>query len=200
VRGSLDDESEGRVYHAAAATDLYPAHIHVRARSGDPVALADPLRVLSASIDPDVQLLDVSTLEMAVEKAQGMMRLIGVSLGLVILSVVLLSTAGIYSLMSFTVARRRREIGIRAALGANRNRILLGIFSRVLAQLGAGAVLGLIAAVGLAQTLEGDVMRDYRVMLLPSVVLLVITIGLLAAIGPARQGLRIQPIEALREE
>jgi hypothetical protein len=199
VRGSLDDESEGRVYHAAVVTDLYPAHIHVRARAGDPVALADPLRVLSASIDPDVQLLDVSTLEMAVEKTQGMMRLIGVSLALVIVSVILLSTAGIYSLMSFTVARRRREIGIRAALGADRNRILLGIFSRVLAQLGAGAILGLIAAVGLAQVLEGDMVGTYRGMLPPLVALLVIT-GLLAAIGPARQGLRIQPIEALRED
>ncbi len=200
VPGSFDDESEGRVYHAVAAGDLYPARLNVRARTGDPAALADPLRDLSASIDPDVQLLDVSTAEIAFKQAQGMMRLIGVSLALVILSVILLSSAGIYSLLSFTVARRRREIGIRAALGANRNRILLGIFSRVLAQLGAGAVLGLIAAVGLEQILEGDMMRNYRVMLLPLVVVLMMTIGVIAAIGPARQGLRIQPIEALRDE
>jgi ABC-type antimicrobial peptide transport system permease subunit len=172
----------------------------VRARTGDPAALADPLRVISASIDPDLQLLDVSTPEIAFQRAQGLMRLIGVSLALTILSVILLSSAGIYSLMSFTVARRRREIGIRAALGANRNRILLGIFSRVLAQLAAGAVLGLIGAVLLEQILEGNMMRNYRVMLLPIVVLLITTIGVLAAIGPARQGLRIQPIEALREE
>ncbi|MGE0864185.1 MAG: ABC transporter permease [Vicinamibacterales bacterium] len=198
--GSFDDESEGRVYHAVAAGDLYPARLGVRVRAGDPAALADPLRDLSASIDPDVQLLDVSTAAIAFEQAQGMMRLIGVSLALVILSVILLSSAGIYSLMSFTVARRRREIGIRAALGANRNRILAGIFARVLAQLGAGAVLGLIAAVGLAQILEGDMVRNYRAMLLPLVGLLMMTIGVIAAIGPARQGLRIQPIEALRDE
>jgi predicted permease len=200
IPGSFDDESEGRVYHAVAAVDLYPALLNVRARTGDPAALADPLRELSASIDPDVQLRDVSTAEIAFKQARGMMRLIGVSLALVIVSVILLSSAGIYSLMSFTVARRRREIGIRAALGANRNRILLGIFSRVLAQLGAGAVLGLIAAVGLEQILEGDMMRNYRAMLLPLVVLLMMTIGVIAAIGPARQGLRIQPIEALRDE
>jgi predicted permease len=200
IPGSFDDESEGRVYHAVAAVDLYPALLNVRARTGDPAALADPLRELSASIDPDVQLRDVCTAEIAFKQARGMMRLIGVSLALVIVSVILLSSAGIYSLMSFTVARRRREIGIRAALGANRNRILLGIFSRVLAQLGAGAVLGLIAAVGLEQILEGDMMRNYRAMLLPLVVLLMMTIGVIAAIGPARQGLRIQPIEALRDE
>jgi putative ABC transport system permease protein len=198
--GPFDDESEGRVYHAADSGDLYPARLNARVRGGDPAALADPLRHLSASIDPDVLLRDVSTAEIASEQAQGMMRLIGVSLALVILSVTLLSSAGIYSLMSFTVARRRREIGIRAALGANRNRILAGTFSRVLAQLGAGAVLGLIAAVGLEQILEGDMARNYRAMLLPLAVLLAMTLGAIAAIGPVRQGLRIQPMEALRDE
>jgi predicted permease len=198
--GSFDDESEGRVYHAVAAGDLYPARLSVRVRTGDPAALADPLRALSASIAPDVLLLDVSTAEIAFEQARGMMRLIGVSLALTILSVILLSSAGIYSLMSFTVARRRREIGIRAALGADRNRLLVGIFSRVLAQLGAGAALGVIAAVGLAQILEGDMVGNYRAMLLPLVAVLVTTLGVVAAIGPARQGLRIQPTEALRDE
>jgi putative ABC transport system permease protein len=200
VPGPFDDESEGRVYHAVDAGALYPARLNVRVSTGDPAALADPLRHLSASIDPDVLLLDVSTAEIAFKQAQGMMRLIGVSLALVILSVILLSSAGIYSLMSFTVARRRREIGIRAALGANRNRILVGIFSRVLAQLGAGAVLGLIAAVGLEQVLEGDMVRNYRAMLLPLVVLLMMTLGVIAASGPVWQGLRIQPSEALRDE
>jgi hypothetical protein len=198
--GPLDDESEGRVYHAVAAGDLYPARLNVRVRTGDPAALADPLRELSVSIDPEILLLDVSTADIALKKAQGMMRLMGVSLALVILSVILLSSAGIYSLMSFTVSRRRREIGIRAALGANRNRILVSIFSRALAQLGAGAVLGLIAAVGLAQTLEGDILRNYRALLVPIVILLMMTIGVIATIGPVRQGLRIQPIEALRDE
>jgi putative ABC transport system permease protein len=147
-----------------------------------------------------VLLVDVSTAAIARQQEQGMMRMIGASLALVILSVILLSSAGIYSLMSFTVARRRREIGIRAALGANRNRILAGIFSRVLAQLGAGAVLGLIAAAGLEQILEGDMVQNYRAMLLPLVVMLMTTIGVIAAVGPVRQGLRIQPIEALRDE
>jgi putative ABC transport system permease protein len=198
--GTFDDESEGRVYHAVAPGQLYPARLNVRVRTGDPAALADPLRELSAAVDPGMLLLDVSTAAIALRQAQGMMRLIGVSLAVVILSVVLLSSAGIYSLMSFTLARRRREIGIRAALGADRNRILIGIFSRVLAQLGAGAVVGLIAAAGLELILEGDMVRNYRAMLLPLVVLLTMTLGVIAAVGPVRQGLRIQPVEALRDE
>ena len=58
----------------------------------------------------------------------------------------------------------------------------------------------MIAAVGLEQILEGDMVRNYRAMLLPLVVLLTMTLGVIAAIGPVRQGLRIQPSEALRDE
>ena len=58
----------------------------------------------------------------------------------------------------------------------------------------------MIAAVGLAQILEGDMVRNYRAMLLPLAVLLMMTLGVIAATGPVRQGLRIQPIEALRDE
>ncbi|MGH9385146.1 MAG: FtsX-like permease family protein, partial [Vicinamibacterales bacterium] len=118
----------------------------------------------------------------------------------VMLSVIMLSTAGIYSLMSFTVARRRREIGIRAALGADRHRLLLGIFSRALGQLGTGAALGMLGAIGFEQLLEGEMLQGRGTVILPLVALVMATAGLLAAIGPARQGLRIQPTEALREE
>jgi ABC-type antimicrobial peptide transport system permease subunit len=126
--------------------------------------------------------------------------MMGVTVGLVMLSVITLSAAGIYSLMSFTVARRRREIGIRAALGADRRQLLLGIFSRVLAQLGAGAGVGILAAISLEQLLEGDMIRSQHAVILPLVALVMAAVGTLSAIGPAREGLRIQPTDALREE
>ena len=62
----------------------------------------------------------------------------------------LLSAAGIYAMMSFTVARRRREIGIRAALGADARRILTGIFRRAAAQLAVGVAVGLTIASALS--------------------------------------------------
>jgi ABC-type antimicrobial peptide transport system permease subunit len=119
---------------------------------------------------------------------------------LVMLSVIVLAAAGIYAMMSFTVARRRREIGIRAALGADRNRILAGIFSRVFAQLALGAAAGLLGAIGLEQLLEGEMFQRQGAVIVPVVVLLMTTVGVVAALGPARQGLSIQPTEALREE
>jgi ABC-type antimicrobial peptide transport system permease subunit len=119
---------------------------------------------------------------------------------LVLLSVVGLAAAGMYALMSFTVARRRREIGIRAALGADRNHLLAGIFARSLAQLGTGAAVGLLGALALDQIIEGAMFQGQGAVLLPTVTAVMAMVGALAALGPARQGLRIQPIEALREE
>jgi ABC-type antimicrobial peptide transport system permease subunit len=113
--------------------------------------------------------------------------------------VLLLSAAGIYAMMSFTVARRRREIGIRAALGADARRVLVGIFGRACAQIGAGVAAGL----GVAAVLEwsgAGLMGGRELVLLPTVAALMFTVGILAALGPALRGLAVQPTEALREE
>ncbi len=81
-----------------------------------------------------------------------------------------------------------------------RNRLLAGIFSRALAQLGVGAAVGLLGAIALEQVLEGEMLQGQGAVLVPIVIVFMITVGVLAAIGPARRGLRIQPTEALREE
>jgi predicted permease len=197
---SVDTEREAKVYHAVSAGDVYPAELAVRVRHDDPLALANRLREITTAIDPNLQVRDVSTAEIAIRREQGLMRLIGVTVFLVMASIVVLSAAGMYALMSFTVAQRRREIGIRAALGANRNRILAGIFSRAFAQLGTGAAAGLLGAFGLEELLEGAMFQGQGAVLAPIVVLLMTTIGALAAVGPARRGVSIQPTEALREE
>ena len=199
---SPDADREGRVYHAATFGDLYPVELAVRVRGGDPMTLANTFRDISAAVDPNLQLRDIATAEIVLKREQGMMRLIGAAVVIVMLSVVGLSAAGMYALMAFTVARRRREIGIRAALGADRNRLLAGIFSRALAQLAAGAAAGLVGAIALDQLLiEGDRMfQGQGAVIVPVVALVMTVVGLLAALGPARAGLSIQPIEALREE
>ena len=79
-------------------------------------------------------------------------RYLAWGIGLVTMSVLLLSAAGIHALMSFTVAQRTREIGIRAALGAHPRRLLLGVFGRALRQLALGV---LIVVVALARPAPG---------------------------------------------
>ena len=78
--------------------------------------------------------------------------------------------------------------------------ILAGVFSRAFKQLAAGAVIGMLAAVGLEQVLEGEMFQGQGAVILPIVAVLMTAVGLLAALGPARQGLSIQPTEALRQE
>jgi putative ABC transport system permease protein len=128
------------------------------------------------------------------------MRMIGVVLAVTMLSVLVLSAAGIHSLMSFTVARRRKEIGIRAALGADPRRLLTGIFARAFVQLGIGAGLGMATAIAIDQASGGGLLDGRSLLVLPIVAVVMTAIGMLAACGPARRGLAIQPTEALRAE
>jgi ABC-type antimicrobial peptide transport system permease subunit len=172
----------------------------VRVRASDPATFSGALRDVSVAVNPNLQVRDITTTEILVKQEQGTFRIIGATVGMVMLSVLILSAAGIYALMSFTVARRKREIGIRAALGADRNRLLAGIFSRAFAQLAIGAAVGMIGAFGLEQVLEGEMFQGRGAIILPAVALVMTTVGVLAAIGPARRGLGIQPTEALREE
>src|SRR5687767_15915559 len=97
------------------------------------------------------------------------MRMVALLVVAINASVLLLSAAGIYAMMSFTVARRRREIGIRAALGADARRVLMGIFGRASSQLGAGIALGLAVASAIEWIGPGGTMGDNALLLLPGV-------------------------------
>jgi ABC-type antimicrobial peptide transport system permease subunit len=118
----------------------------------------------------------------------------------VTLSVLLLSAAGVYAMTSFTVARRRREIGIRTALGAAPRRLLASIFARAGAQLGGGVLAGLVVAAALDRAMGGGPFAGKGMLFLPLVAGFMVLVGLLAAVGPARRGLAVQPTEALRED
>jgi ABC-type antimicrobial peptide transport system permease subunit len=126
------------------------------------------------------------------------LRLAATVTGLITLSVLLLSATGLYALMAFTVTQRRREIGLRVALGANPLRILRSIMSRALWQLAIGTAIG--TAVAALMWAEGEVTGENGLAMLPAVALFVLLVGLLAAGVPARRGFRLQPTEALRDE
>lgn len=128
------------------------------------------------------------------------MRLLGSVVGALTLCVVLLSAAGIYAMMAFVVAQRRREIGIRAALGADPRQLVQAAFARAARQLLAGVALGAAVALGMDQLAGGEMLRGHAAVLVPVVAVLMLLVGLLAAVGPARRAVRIDPIETLRAE
>ncbi len=172
----------------------------VRLRAQAPEAFAPTLRRVAASVDPMLQLSPPQSLDaMYGEYAQGAAR-IALVIAIVTGSVLLLSAAGIHALMTFTVNQRRREIGVRAALGAPARRILAGVLARAARQLALGVGVGLAAAVALDVASGGVLLDGGGVLLVPATAAFMLVVGLLAAAGPARRGLRVEPTEALRTE
>jgi putative ABC transport system permease protein len=172
----------------------------IRMRDGSPSTFTPQLREIALSVDPDLHLREIRGLDEALRSEQWISRLQAALIVGVTLSVLMLSSAGVFALMSFTVSQRRKEIGIRIALGADRKRIVASIFSRALLQLAAGAAFGAVLAVEFERGSGGVMMGGNAAVVLPAVALVMITVGFLAALGPARRSLRIEPTEALREE
>jgi predicted permease len=189
-----------RVYHPVTAGQFYPMTLSLRLRGADPRTFSTRLSAISAAVDPNVQLRDVERAIDFLQRDAGLFRIIAIGLVILTLTVSALSAAGIYALMSVTVEQRRKEIGIRAALGADSRRLIAAIFARALIQLAIGAAIGVVAASLLELASNGDFMNGQGRVMLPMVSLVMMSVGLLAAWGPARRGLRIHPIETLRAE
>jgi predicted permease len=178
----------------AAGTNVF-----LRLSSGTPSSHESRLREIAAAIDPTLR-VNAYPMERPYRQATVAIRLVGVAVVLVTLSVLLLAAAGVYALMSFTVSQRRKEIAIRAALGADHGLILRGIFGRSAAQLVLGILLGGATAALIDLFADGEIWTRQGAWMLPAISLLVMITGLLASMGPARRALRMPPTEALREE
>ena len=195
------DLSDPKVYLPLEIVEAYSGvTLVVRVRDGTAPGFAERLRAIAAGVHPALQLHELRRADEAQWEAQ--QALLGMALVIVgvTASVLLLSAAGIYAMMSFTVAKRRNEIGIRTALGAEPRQILSGIFARASVQLVAGLVTGLVLAVALDRAVGGGPLAHGGIVLLPIVAAVMLAIGLTAAVGPARRALSVQPTEALREE
>jgi putative ABC transport system permease protein len=194
--------SQGRMYVPVLPGAHGPAGpIQLVLRGGpDPAATSRRLQEIGTNLDPALRLDDVRRLDEVLGEMQMSNKLTSYALAIVTLSVLVLSAAGLYALMSFTVAQRRREIGIRTALGARPGRLLASIFARALWQVAAGVVVGVTAALVLHRRLNIEVEGGWHIPgILPAAALFIMTIGLLSAAGPARRAVRIDPIEALRD-
>jgi len=150
------------------------------------------------------------TLGLAVDEIEGLQQIYTANavgnylaafvLVVAITSVLLLSSAGIYALMAFTVSQRRREIGIRAALGANSGRLLAGVLGRACVLVGAGGMIGTILASALSYYIPAEAFGGWEIPgILPLAAAVMLGISALAVAGPARRALNVGPSEALNE-
>jgi putative ABC transport system permease protein len=185
------------IYHSLRSSTR--ATVLIRTRGKDPSQFSSSLQDLASTLDPTLRLRIVTLTEMRRQQVVAL-RLMLLGSSLLVVSVLLLSAAGIYAMMSFTVSQRRKEIGIRAAIGADARQLLGSIFTKAALQLASGVVAGIVLAFAIDRASDGEMLGPLGLRLLPLTALVMVLAGLFATIGPARRGLRIQPTEALRAD
>jgi hypothetical protein len=175
----------------------------------DPLKVAPRIRGVATSVDPILRIEEMARVDAVVEKEVWMfniwMRIAG---GLTAVAL-LLSLSGIYAVLSYTVARRTREIGVRVALGASARLVITSIFRRPLTQVVLGVIAGsgliAVAALVLQRTTEfqalgrrGLIVGEIAALIAYAIVM--IGVCMLACVVPTARALRVQPTEALRAE
>lgn len=195
-------EEAAYVYHAASPASVVPLETLVRVR-GNAGGLAARLPIISAAVAPELSAQHALPLNDIVQlRDRTGFALVGV-LGGVTLLVLAMSAMGISSLMSVSVSRRTREIGVRTALGANPRQVLVSVLLRAAILMASGAAIGgaLLLRIVSVRGSSGD-LGENMAAFVPSLAvtaLVMLAAGVLAALGPARRALRINPTDALRD-
>jgi predicted permease len=169
---------------------------------GDASRLAGAVRRAIWSVDPTQTITLVTTLEEIVGGSVSRQRALAWLLGLFGLIGLTLGALGIYGVLAFSVAQRRKEIGVRVALGASPHSVMRMILSQGVALAGAGIVIGVVGARLLARTMQ-EVLFEIQptdLMTFAQVIAVLLGAALLASWLPARRALSIDPISALRSD
>jgi putative ABC transport system permease protein len=168
----------------------------------DPLALAGPVRASLRAIDPEVPASQVRDMEEVVSRSVADRRLNTVLMGAFGALALALAAIGLYGVMAYQVLQRTREMGVRLALGASPDSVLRLVVSQGMRLVAAGLALGIAAAAAL-----GGWMRTLLYEVPPSdgptlagVALLLMAVGGVACLMPARRATRVDPLVALRAE
>jgi len=203
-KDSLDGVVQPEIYLPAfTAERVLGSQIVLAVRaSSDPGALAPDLRRLVSDVEPRAAMDHVSTLRSKVAASVAAPRFSAAVLGGFAGLALLLAAIGLYGVLSYGVSQRRREMGVRAAMGASRRQLVWLVVREGLAVVSLGLVLGLGAAVGMARLMRsllfGITPFDAWAYVIPAVLMLMVTV--LACAIPARRAATVDPAEALRCE
>jgi predicted permease len=189
----------GSLGRHGAVSSLVQARLFVRSRF-DAAALEPALRSAIREVEPEQAIDGQLTLEGAREQTIAPLRLTAILIAIFAAIGLVLSTIGVGGVVAASVAARRREFGLRSAVGGNRRQILLGVLKEGAALTSGGVLLGLVMALALARVLRAllfevpphDVVTFFAV----GVLLVAVTIG--ACLAPARHAARVDPNAALR--
>jgi len=175
--------------------------IAVRA-AGEPLALQQSIATVIHSIDPDLPMAEVKTMEQIASEVLVTERFNTVLFGSFALVGLLLAALGIYGVMSFIVAQRTQEIGLRMALGAPRFHIVQQVLREGLITAGLGTAVGSAGAFYVARIMRGIVsgVTTMEPLAFAAMLLTLLTAALLACLAPAARAASMDPLVALRQD
>jgi predicted permease len=183
------------------ASTLSSANFYVRA-AGDPAGLIADVRALIRQLDADLPVDDLQTLELVVDQNVFLDQLIGTLASLFAVLATALAAVGLFGVLSFSMARRTRELGLRAALGASPARLERLVLAQTLRLALAGSVIGLLLGWLLGRLAAGLLyeLSPLAPGVMAGSVAVLALVTLVAGYLPARRAARIHPVEALRYE
>src|SRR5690606_35778547 len=198
---NLQEDATPTIYLAHAQVAVTGMSVVVRA-DGNPAALTGGIRDILRRLDPNLPLDRLATMEGVLAESVAQPRFYMLLLGLFAFVALALAAIGIFGVMSFIVAQRKREIGIRMALGARESSVLRLVLGRSLTLIALGIGTGLVASIGLTDLLAGLLFGvtplDPLVLFGTSVVLALTALA--ATWLPARRAARMDPLVALRTD
>jgi putative ABC transport system permease protein len=193
---------ESPAFYYSITTRTNPLMDVVVRTDGSPESLLPSIRKQIKALDPDLPMANVNTMEQWLTKSAAQPRLTSILLSLFAGVALLIAAIGIYAVLTYSVSQRRREIGIRMALGATPRRVLELIVSEGMRVVLLGLVIGLAGGLALGRTVQSLVygvgVRDPKVYLVVAATLT--AVALAACFIPARRAADVDPMVALREE
>ena len=201
VGNGNDNESPQGVY--VPFTQAPTRFVSIVARSrGNPAALTAPVRAAVGGIDPDIPVYFVRTLQEGIDAQTWFYRVFGALFGVMGIVALVLAAVGLYGVMSFNVARRTREMGVRMALGAQPADVIRMVLTQGAVQLVVGLLLGSVLAFLLSLGLKMLLFQVsvFDPLVIGGTVLVLSACAFLASLVPARRATRVDPMVALRYE
>jgi len=167
----------------------------------DPRAMLRPVELAMRELDPNLAIEPLILADLAAEECAPY-RIWGTFVALFAALALLLSAAGLYGVQAFLITRRKREIGVRMALGSTGRQVLRTIIGRGLFLGGLGATIGILAALWLERLVRGMLfgVSPHDPTVLIAVPLILMAVCALASLVPALQASRVNPVEVLRQE
>jgi putative ABC transport system permease protein len=197
----LDAQARIQVYFSNAQSSGRFRSIVVRT-AGEPMAVLGAVRETVHSLDPDLAISQAAPMEQLVEQSVGQRRFSTLLLGMFATIALVLATIGIYGVMSYSVAQRSHELGVRMALGAKRSLVLRLVMQRGLMAALPGVVIGVVGAFAVTRVLQNQLFGVSATdpLTFGAVAALLTLVALAASLVPAIRATRVDPVVALREE